>query len=492
MGPLKKNLRKCYKTDVISTLVLLMDKKNVCIIGAGIGGLTAGALLTKNGYKVKIFEKETLIGGRALSFDASSLTLEEYNDLLSRFHMNVPFSEPDLETIFNKKMLNGYTLDLGFHSIGVGALLNINSVLSDVDVQIEMFESKLGFIKERGFDFPFLSRLDKLMMFPRTLQVLLANESTLKKMDNMSMKETVERYGRGKMKLVLEIFSRVSSTVNNLSVISTGEVLRAQKNLLRGKKIKYLTVGYPKNGLISLSMTLADFIKRNCGEILVKTPVSKIIIDDNKAKGVIAGGKEYNFDAIVSNILVQDLFNITDEKHFPGEYVKNIKSLTGTGSLCAYYSLKKVDPNLLGKTFLFIERDVGVDGGDVVGMIDFMTASPSSGVAPPSHYLIQSYIICTPKEAKNKRILENLKELLDGNLEKLIPDLHSQLRWALYPAVWHLDGVAKTIDNIKPDIRTPVNNLYLAGDCVKAPGIGINCALNSAQMLKELLTQKNS
>ena len=59
-----------------------MNSKSVCIIGAGIGGLTTGALLIKNGYKVKIFEKESMIGGRALSFNASSLKFEEYNELL--------------------------------------------------------------------------------------------------------------------------------------------------------------------------------------------------------------------------------------------------------------------------------------------------------------------------------------------------------------------------------------------------------------------------
>jgi len=34
-------------------------KSDICIVGAGIGGLTAGALLTKQGYSVKIFEKES-------------------------------------------------------------------------------------------------------------------------------------------------------------------------------------------------------------------------------------------------------------------------------------------------------------------------------------------------------------------------------------------------------------------------------------------------
>ena len=82
-----------------------MNGKNICIIRVGIGGLTAGALLTKNGSKVTIFEKEPLVGGRALSFDASSITLNDYKKLLSRFHMDIPFSEPDLKTIFLSNLI---------------------------------------------------------------------------------------------------------------------------------------------------------------------------------------------------------------------------------------------------------------------------------------------------------------------------------------------------------------------------------------------------
>jgi phytoene dehydrogenase-like protein len=261
-------------------------------------------------------------------------------------------------------------------------------------------------------------------------------------------------------------------------------MFRSQRNLLKGSK----PVGYPKGGLWSINNKLADYILQNGGEIVLETPVKKILLNNKKATGVKAGDKEYSFDIIISNILIQELFSIVDEKHFPEKYVKNIKSLKGTGSLCAYYSLEKVDPYLLGKTFHFIERNVGIDGRDAVGMIDFMAAIPESGIAPPTHYLVQAYIICTPDEARNEKILKNLKKLLDKNLEVLVPEFRSKLRWALYPAIWHLDGVAKTIDNIKPNIKTPVENLYLVGDCVKAPGIGINCALNSAKILCDMLS----
>jgi protoporphyrinogen oxidase len=459
-------------------------KSDICVIGAGIGGLTAGALLTKQGYKVKIFEKEPLIGGRALSLDTSSLTLENYKEILSRFYMHVPFSEPDLETIFNNNMLNGYKLDLGYHAIGGGAVSHINSVLSEFDKHLEMLESNTGFIKPNGFEIPFISKRDKIIMLPQILRLLFSSESTMRKLDDVSMTQTIEKYGKGKMKVTLEVFSRAVTTVNNLDRISTGEMFRAQRNLVKGSK----PVGYPKQGLHRLSQTFVDIIKQNGGEIFLKNPVDKIIIDDYKAVGVVINDKQYFFKTIISNTLIQHLFTITDEKQFPPEYVRNIKALTGTGSLCAYYSLKKVDPNLLGKTFLFLERDVGIDGNDAVGMIDFMVALPESGSAPPSHHLVQSYIICTPDEAKNKKTLETLKKLLDKNLENLMPDFRSHFRWAIYPAAWHLDGVAKTIDNKKPDTKTPVENLYIVGDCVKAPGIGINCALSSARILCNILT----
>jgi len=124
-----------------------MVNKKVCIIGSGIGGLTAGALLSKQGHKVSIFEKESLIGGRALTLDMSSLTLEKYKKLLSRFNMHLFFSEPPIETIFEEKMLDGYHLHLGFHVFGGGIASNIKNATSDEN--IEMIQSRL-YVSENG------------------------------------------------------------------------------------------------------------------------------------------------------------------------------------------------------------------------------------------------------------------------------------------------------------------------------------------------------
>ena len=457
-----------------------MTNKKVCIIGAGIGGLTAGVLLTKKGYDVTIFERESILGGRAQSLDMSRLNFEEYKKILSRFEMNISFSEPSLRTLFDKKMLDGYFLDLGYHVIGGGIIDKLKEVLPPSDEELDILESRLYEQKNDHYGY-FVTNFEKLKMLPNVLRLFFASEKTMKRLDITPIAETIKIYGKGKMKIVLEVNSRLITTVNNLNLISTGDVFRTQKDMgMKG-------IRYPKNGLICISKKLADYIKNNKGVINLNSSVSKIIIKEGKAKGVIVDGKKYFFDVVISSIVVQDIFNFVDKSYFPKKYVENIKSLRGTGSLCAYYSLKKIDTGLLGKTFQFIERDAGVDGEDAMGMIDFMSASPDSRISPHNEYLVQSYIICTPDEARDEKTLMKLRNILDKNLEKIIPDYKSNLNWCFYPAIWHLDGVAKTINNEKPEIQTPVEKFYLVGDCVNAPGIGINCAINSAKILAQMI-----
>lgn len=455
------------------------DSQKVCIIGAGIAGLTAAALLSKKGYKVTVYEKERVLGGRALSLDGSSLTLNSYKKILSDYHSFIAFSEPDIETILNKQLLNGYSIDLGYHAIGGGVFSNLNHVLKEFDEHVDFLESYVGFINETGYRFPFLSRIDKLKIFPNILRLLFASERTLHRLDSVSITETIEQYGKGNMKLILEIFSRSITTVNDLNRISTGEMFRAQRNLYRGSK----PVGYPKGGLGVIHKKLADIITRQGGTIQLDTRVDHIAVEEGKANGVAIKDDFIQYDFIVYSGLLQSFFSFADESFFPKDYVQKIKGLTGTGSLSAYYSLSEIPEEFIGKTFHFIERNAGVDGTDAVGMIDFMAADSEADISPKEAKLVQSYIICTPKEAKQKETLENLKCIMDKNLARLIPNYSDFLNWVVYPSVWHLDGVAKTIDNEKPDIQTPINNLYVIGDGVKALGIGFNCALNSARLL---------
>ena len=53
---------------ILNSTVLLKEKYDVIIIGAGLGGLTAGALLAKRGIDILIVEQNYLPGGACTSF----------------------------------------------------------------------------------------------------------------------------------------------------------------------------------------------------------------------------------------------------------------------------------------------------------------------------------------------------------------------------------------------------------------------------------------
>ncbi|MGI0492445.1 C-3',4' desaturase CrtD [Alkalinema pantanalense CENA528] len=55
---------------------MMSPAKSIAVIGAGIGGLTAGALLAKRGYQVKIFDQAIVPGGCASTFQRRGFTFD--------------------------------------------------------------------------------------------------------------------------------------------------------------------------------------------------------------------------------------------------------------------------------------------------------------------------------------------------------------------------------------------------------------------------------
>lgn len=450
------------------------------IIGAGLGGLATGVLLSKKGHSVEIFEKEPILGGRALTLNGSDLTLDEYQRILHRFDMWIPFSEPDVEKIFEKKLLHGYYLDLGFHLLGFISKNPILKILSGCNEKITFSSSRFKGIhpgKGATNGLPsYLDTPDKIRSSYYLLRFLLSRRAIQKKLLDTPLSETIQKYYKGKVGKSLGYGAMLVTTVNDLNKISSRETLEVLGRWTPGKG----KAGYPAGGLISLSETLAKTIYRHKGKISLEEKVEEIIIENSLAKGLIIDNQRRDFDLIVSNIPIQGLFDIASEKEFPSDYVKTVKNLEGTGSVCAYYAFDKVNPSLIGRSYGFVEKDLNVEGGRAAGIIDFQITNPEIGVSPDNQHVVQAYIICSPDEARIKKKVELLREVLDKKMELLIPNYRENLLFALYPTTWHLDGVAKTIGNEKPDSVTPVKNLYIVGDCVKSVGIGMNCAVDSA------------
>lgn len=455
----------------------------IAIIGAGIGGLASAILLLKKGHKVDIFEKEKIVGGRALSLEGKDLTINEYKRILNNYKMWLPFSEPKLEEIFEKKLLEGYIFDLGFHLYGFVKQSPILKILKEYNYDLEISTSNLKYMNSdrstvNGLN-SYLTKKEKIRVYTQLLRYLIARSLRIKFLKNIPISKTINKYFTDKIGKGIGYTSMLITTVNDTDKISSKETLDVLLKWIREKRSIY----YPINGNKNFLKAFKEIIKRNQGRIFLQSEVEKIIIKDKITKGIVTNGKKIEYDAVISDIPVQDLFKIVSEKYFPKDYVKQIKKLEGTGSLCVYYALKDINPNLIGNTYGFIEKNIDIEGGMAAGIIDFKTADPKINISPKNQFLVQGYIICSSKEAKNKKKIEMLKKILDKKFELYIPDYKRKIIFALYPASWHLDGVAKTIYNEKPRMITPIKNLYLVGDCVKSTGIGLNCAVDSAVKL---------
>ena len=79
------------------------DRFDVIVIGAGVGGPTAGAILAqKEGMKVLVLEKAGRVGGRDISFDLGAESERSYRKLISDAASTwYVKSEPGLHDLFD-------------------------------------------------------------------------------------------------------------------------------------------------------------------------------------------------------------------------------------------------------------------------------------------------------------------------------------------------------------------------------------------------------
>ena len=64
-------------------------------------------------------------------------------------------------------MLQGYKLDLGFHSIEGGTMSDVGRITIESESKIEMLGTYLGIVNENGYSFPLVTTKDKICFFKR-------------------------------------------------------------------------------------------------------------------------------------------------------------------------------------------------------------------------------------------------------------------------------------------------------------------------------------
>lgn len=306
----------------------------VIIIGSGLGGLSCGYILQKNGYDVTILEQGIQIGGCLQCFSRKGAKFE------TGMH-------------FIGSAAPGQTMDRIFRYFG----LNKDVTLSELDPEAyntvclagERFRFARGreaFIEQMSSYFP--HEKDALVKYTGIIDRIAA-ASTLN-----SLTSSDRDLAASTEYLTLSINEVMDSIFKDdlLKNVLVGDLplYSAELDKTPFSQHAFIMDFYNQSayriagGSDSIGFSLAGSIEKMGGEILTRKKVVKIHCDDTKATGVeTADGQFYHADHIISTIHPNRLLEMLDTKMIRPAFRSRIQSIPQTAGGFAVYMKFKED-----------------------------------------------------------------------------------------------------------------------------------------------------
>ena len=338
-----------------------MKKYDVIIIGGGLGGLTSGVMLSKEGLNVCILEKHSVIGGCLQSFKR-----------------------------------NGYTLDTGMHYVGS---LSEGQIMHQYFKYLGVIDSlKLRKLDENGFDhfhFSDGSSFCHAMGYDKFIDTLASHFP--KERDGLrSFAKKLQDIGRLISPSILREGKISNGGFDYMSISAHKEIekhLKDEKlrralagncglyagNCLSTSLYEYGMITHSniegtyafEDGSQQLADLLANEIKSHGGDILLNAKVSKIHLQSDIAEYVeLESGERLSAKWVISSLHPAITFSMLDNNTvYKKAFFTRINSLPNTYGLFTTYLLIK--PNTLKYTnqnhYLFNNDDVWSIQGDYKG-----------------------------------------------------------------------------------------------------------------------------
>lgn len=275
-----------------------MSKKHVVIIGAGPGGLTAGMILLKRGYKVSIFEKEATVGGRNAAISMNNYTFDTGPTfLMMTFVLREMFAEAGRSLDDYCKVL---PLDpmykLSFNDFAISPTPDRKKMKEQIAKHFPGNESGLDlFYKKEKI------RYDK--MYP----CLKKDYSTLKEMFCKPLLKALPHLSLGRTlmgvlgnyftKEQLRICFTFQAKYIGMSPWECPAAFAIMPYIEHSMGIDHI-----EGGLSKISDAMATVIGELGGEIHLNTPVKKVVVAGRNATGVeLVSGDVITADSVVIN-----------------------------------------------------------------------------------------------------------------------------------------------------------------------------------------------
>ena len=435
------------------------------VIGAGAAGLAAAYDLLKKGHSVKVYEAAPFVGGQASTFDVGGGRLERgYHHLFKS---------------------DTYMVDL-IHELGLGD-------------KLAWIESKVGFYHE-GTIYNFVTPLDLLKFKPLSLinrirlglvTLYLQKTSNWKKFENITAREWIIKWaGRQAYDVVWGplLRGKFGASADEISMAWLwGKIyLRVAS---RDKSLQKEKLGYPMGSFGEVFEVLTERIEGMGGEVHLSTPVTRVVVEDNRATGLEVKGSDgetatENFDLVISTTPSYIFPRLVPE--LPEDYRETLDRIKYHAAILVVMVLKKPLShiywmNISGYKTPFLA---------VIEHTNFIDKSHYGGkhLVYLSNYLgKESPMYSMSREELMAEYLPHLKRLNPDFEESWIEEYYYHREEAAQPIVTTNYG-----EKI-PAHRTPIDALYLANTTQIYPeDRGTNYSIRLGQRIAKLVLEENA
>jgi protoporphyrinogen oxidase len=252
-------------------------KQRIAVLGAGPMGLAVAYQLARDGHEPVVYEADDRVGGMAAHFDFSGTSIERY------YHFHAISDHAFL------KVLDELGLSSKMHWVATRMGYWFRN-------EVQEWGNPVALLKFRGLGFA--------AKFRYGLHAFLSTKrDDWKPLDHVEASGWIKRNVGAEAWEVLwrRLFDyKFYDYSDNLSAAwiwsRIRRIGRSRYNLFKEK------LGYMDGGSATLLEAMRADIEQHGGIVRLKTPVTKVVIEDGKVKGVEAAGEFDAFDKVISTI----------------------------------------------------------------------------------------------------------------------------------------------------------------------------------------------
>lgn len=283
--------------------------KTVCVIGAGIGGLMAGALLAQEGYRVTVLEKATKVGGSAGSYlrkgrkfptgATIAFGLEEQgllDGLFKKLKLDIEFDllEHPMDIVLQDRRISLYRdraeweeeVRLKMHERSDDVLLFWRKLEQISETVYGITATSVSMPIRRMYDLGTMPRY----VFTHPVKMLALSRYAFSTVDDLLRKYQLDTYGPLRNFLDAQLMDAAQTDCTEAALLPSSLALTIYR---RGSF-------YVHEGMGKLSEALAQRITELGGDVLLASPVKELVYDKRQWR-VTSRKCSDSFDVVINN-----------------------------------------------------------------------------------------------------------------------------------------------------------------------------------------------